>query len=106
MSMGAPEPEDCQSLADVTAGVEQIDREIIAQLSRRFAYMRAAARFKPDHSAIVDEAPHRAHVMSARRAAFEQGVPVGLVGDFWDRLVDASMAYERQAWERLRSSGE
>jgi hypothetical protein len=31
---------------------------------------------------------------------------VGLVGDFWDRLFDASVAFERQALERLRAGNE
>lgn len=101
MTEGAPEPDDCTTLAEVAAGIEAIDLAIIAQLARRFAYMWAAAALKDSAAAVTDEAPHRARLMHARRAAFEQGVPVGLVGDFWDRLVDASIAYERQAWERL-----
>ena len=37
-------PEDCQTMLDVRAGVDQTDRELVALLERRFGYMRAAAR--------------------------------------------------------------
>jgi isochorismate pyruvate lyase len=37
-------PEQCQSMAEVRAGVDALDAELIALLAGRFAYMRAAAR--------------------------------------------------------------
>ena len=40
--------------------------------------------------------------MNARKLAFEQNVPVGLVADMWDRLTDASIALQRQAHARLK----
>ncbi|KHS49125.1 chorismate mutase [Novosphingobium subterraneum] len=36
-----------------------------------------------------------------RRRAFELGIPVGLVTDFWDRLMDAADAVQAQRNHRV-----
>jgi len=80
----------------VSGGVEAIDRLLLELLSQRFALLREEAR---GGTAIdyEDDDLRRAAISAARRVAFELGVPVGLVGDFWDRLYDASAASARQA---------
>lgn len=94
------DPDDCRTMTDVRAGVDQVDRQLVELLARRFGYMRAAARIKPERSQVRDEERKAQVIAAARAAAFELGVPVGLVGDFWERLVETSIAYEMQAWER------
>ena len=48
-------PDQCETMTEVRAGVDQVDRELVALLVRRFGYMDAAARIKPDRSAVRDE---------------------------------------------------
>jgi isochorismate pyruvate lyase len=98
------DPDQCQTMAEVRAGVDALDRQLVELLARRFGYMRAAARIKPERGQVRDEARKAAVIEAARQSAFELGVPVGLVGDFWERLVEASIAYELQAWDSGRSS--
>ncbi len=95
-------PEDCMTMADVRAGVDALDRDLIALLETRFGYMRAAARIKPERGMVRDEARKAQVIAQAKAAAFDAGVPVGLVADFWERLVEASIAYEGEHWELLR----
>ncbi|MET0252169.1 MAG: chorismate mutase [Novosphingobium sp.] len=95
-------PEDCRTLAQVRAGVDALDAELIDLLARRFGYMRAAARVKQDRGAVRDEARKAEVIEAARRRALALGVPIALVGDFWERLVEASIAYEFEAWDLLR----
>lgn len=102
MSDTVKAPEDCTTMAEVRAAVDALDRELIELFARRFGYMRAAARIKPDRAMVRDEARKAQVIAQARDAAFELGVPVGLIGDFWDRLVEASIAYEGEHWELLR----
>lgn len=102
MSDPAKSPEDCISMTDVRAGVDALDRELIALLATRFGYMRAAARIKPERAMVRDEARKAQVIAQAKAAAFDAGVPVGLVADFWERLVEASIAYEGEHWELLR----
>lgn len=90
-----------RSLDDVHAELDAIDRALIEHLSRRFALMRIAADFQKAED-LTDERWHRQLVLAARRLAFEQNVPVGLVADMWERLTDASIALQRQAHARLK----
>ncbi|MDM7955007.1 chorismate mutase [Blastomonas sp.] len=102
MSEPIKTPDDCATMIDVRAGVDALDRELIALLETRFGYMRAAARIKPERAMVRDEARKAQVIAQAKTAAFEAGVPVGLVADFWERLVEASIAYETEHWELLR----
>jgi isochorismate pyruvate lyase len=52
----ASDPADCTSMAEVRAGVDEIDRRLAALLARRQGYMDAAARIKPARGAVRDEA--------------------------------------------------
>jgi isochorismate pyruvate lyase len=92
--------EACTTMADVRAGVDQVDRELIQLLARRFAYMDAAARIKPERGHIRDE-PRKAQVIAnARAAARAAGIPEDAIAALWDQLIEASIAYELAAFER------
>lgn len=95
-------PEACETMQDVRAGVDAVDQEIMHLLGIRFGYMEAAARIKQDRSAVRDEGRKAQVIENAKKAAWENNVPVGFVGDFWDRLVEASIAYELEAWDAHR----
>ena len=87
-------------MTQVRAGVDQVDRELVALLARRFGYMDAAARIKPDRDAVRDEARKAqviAHVRGLARAA---GLPEESLAALWDGLVEASIAYELAAYDR------
>ncbi len=86
-------------MAEVRAGVDAIDRDLVALLGRRFGYMRAAARIKPDRGAVRDEVRKAAVIANARAAATGAGVPDGLVATLWETLVEASIAYELDAFD-------
>ncbi|MBY8828632.1 chorismate mutase [Hephaestia mangrovi] len=85
---------DCTTMAEVRAGVDQVDRELIALLVRRFAYMDAAARIKPERGHVRDEARKAQVIDNARAAARVAGLPDAVIAHLWDQLVEASIAYE------------
>lgn len=87
-------------MAEVRAGVDQVDRELVVLLRRRFDYMDAAARIKPERGAVRDEARKAQVIANARAAAEAAGIPGAAVADLWDRLVEASIAYEFEAFDR------
>lgn len=95
-------PEDYSSMAEVRAGVDAIDRDLVALLAQRFAHMRAAARIKPDRGAVRDEARKRQVIDQACAQAAQLGVPVAIVADLWEQLVEASIAYEMAEFDRTR----
>jgi isochorismate pyruvate lyase len=90
---------DCTTMAEVRAGVDQVDRELIDLLARRFAYMDAAARIKPERGQVRDEARKAAVIEQAAARARTLGVPEPIVRDLWERLVEASIAYELDAFD-------
>jgi isochorismate pyruvate lyase len=93
-------PEDCTTMADVRAGVDTVDRALVTLMARRFAYMRAAARIKPDRADVRDE-PRKAQVIANVRAEAQKlGAPPEAVAALWDALVEASIAYELGEFDR------
>jgi isochorismate pyruvate lyase len=97
------DPDACRSMAEVRAGVDAVDAELVALLARRFGYMRAAARIKGDRASVRDEARKAEVIAAARRMAVEHGLSADRVASLWDELVEASIAYEFAEWDRLRA---
>ena len=95
-------PDDCQTMLEVRAGVDQTDRELVDLLARRFGYMRAAARIKQDRATVRDEARKADVIAAAADRAANAGMPREAIADLWERLVEASIAYELIEWDRLR----
>lgn len=99
MSQILPGP-DCTTMADVRAGVDALDRELVALLRRRFDYMDAAARIKPARAAVRDEARKTQVIAQARAEAERLALPGDAVATMWEVLVEASIAYELAAFDR------
>lgn len=87
-------PDDCRTMAEVRAGVDALDAELIRLLARRFGYMRAAARIKPERGQVRDEARKAQVIANARGHARAAGIPEDVVDALWEQLVEASIAYE------------
>jgi isochorismate pyruvate lyase len=89
-------------MADVRAGVDALDREIVALIGERFRYMDAAARIKPGREAVRDEwrkADVLAKVAGHARSA---GVPAEIAAELYERLIEASIAYELERFDAMR----
>ncbi|KQN39628.1 chorismate mutase [Sphingomonas sp. Leaf407] len=95
-------PADCTTMAEVRAGVDSLDRELVALLARRFGYMDAAARIKPDRGAVRDEARKAQVIANARAAAVAAGAPEAAIGELWEALVEASIAHELARFDATR----
>ncbi|MES3084417.1 chorismate mutase [Sphingomonas faeni] len=91
---------DCTTMTDVRAGVDALDRDLVALLAKRFAYMDAAARIKPERGHVRDEDRKTQVIDNARAEAVRLGVPEAVIADLWERLVEASIAYELAAFDR------
>lgn len=96
------EPTDCTTMAEVRAGVDQVDAELVALLARRFGYMDAAARIKSDRDSVRDEVRKAQVIANARRAALDLRIPQDVIAAMWETLVEGSIAYEFDRWDALR----
>jgi isochorismate pyruvate lyase len=99
MTTPLPGP-DCTTMTEVRAGVDALDRELVALLARRFAYMDAAARIKPERGHVRDEARKTQVIANARAAAASLDLPGDVIADLWEQLVEASIAYELASFDR------
>jgi isochorismate pyruvate lyase len=95
-------PEACATMAEVRRGVDRLDEEIVALIGERFRYMDAAARIKPERGHVRDEARKAEVIGNVRRLAGEQDVPDAAIADLYERLVEASIAYEFDRFDALR----
>ena len=87
-------PENCETMAQVRAGVDEVDRELARLIGIRFGFMDAAARIKPERSHVRDEARKAQVVDNARANALASGYAPDIAAALWDQLVEASIAYE------------
>jgi isochorismate pyruvate lyase len=93
-------------MADVRAGVDSLDRDLVALLAERFRFMDAAARIKPGRDQVRDEARKRQVIANAQAEAARLGLDPAVVALLWEALVEASIAHEFEQWDRLRQAAE
>ena len=92
-------PEDCRSMIEVRAGVDEIDEEIVRLLGVRFRFMEAAARIKPSREDVRDEQRKTAVIDHVRQCASAAGVPLELAVQLYDMLIEGSIAYEFERFD-------
>lgn len=97
-------PQECTGLDEIRAGMDAIDREIVALIAQRVAYVRAAAKFKTSSANVA--APERVAAVLKTRREWAEGA--GLDGDvvegIYRDLVAYSVAEEHKEWESLQHS--
>jgi isochorismate pyruvate lyase len=97
------DPADCTTMIEVRGGVDDVDRRIVELLKRRFGYMDAAARIKPDRSAVRDEWRKGDVLAKVDAAAAELSVDRELMARLYEDLIETSIAYELEQFDRRRS---
>ena len=97
----APPPEACQDMGEVRAGVDALDRELVALLAVRQRYMDAAARLKPERGKVYDADRVEDVVAKVKAAAQEAGLSDTIAETVWRVLVELCIAYELEVWDRL-----
>lgn len=94
MTLRPAAPEDCLTMPEVRAGVDALDRRIVALLAERFRYMDAAARIKRERAQVRDEARKAEVIANARAAAKAEQAPEAEIAAVYEMLVEASITYE------------
>ncbi|MGF1607043.1 MAG: chorismate mutase [Rhodothalassiaceae bacterium] len=96
---GQPDP---QTMSDVRAEVDRLDREIVERLALRFEMMAHAARIKPDRSVVRDEVRKADVLAKVRASAQAAGAPDDRIARLYDALIESSIAYEYEVYDRLK----
>ncbi|MFI9010683.1 chorismate mutase [Actinosynnema sp. NPDC053489] len=92
-----PDPAAPTSLAEVRAGIDAIDSELVRLLARRQRLVRAAASFKADDRAV--RAPDRVAevIASVRERAVAAGVEPAVAEAVWRAMIGAFIEVELDA---------
>lgn len=96
-------PDACSTMIEVRAGVDDVDRQIVALIARRFGYMDAAARIKPARGAVRDEDRKAQVLANVAAAACAAGVDSALLQRLYEDLVETSIAHELVEFDRSRT---
>ncbi|MEA3011165.1 MAG: isochorismate pyruvate lyase [Sphingomonadales bacterium] len=102
MSSERTPPPACTDMAEVRHGVDRLDEEIVRLIGERFRYMDAAARIKPVRGAVRDEERKAQVLANVARLARQHEVPEDAAAELYERLVEASIAYEFGRFDALR----
>jgi isochorismate pyruvate lyase len=89
-------------MAEVRQGVDRLDEEILRLIGERFRYMEAAARIKPTREAVRDEGRKAQVLANVGRLAARHHVPAEAAAELYERLVEASIAYELGRFDATR----
>ena len=95
-------PEDCTTMVDVREGVDALDRELVRLLVVRQAYMKAAARIKPNREAVYDEERIEDVVSKVLIEAKTLGLSADIAEPVWRKLIERCIAHEFDVWDRTR----
>ena len=95
-------PEDCRTMAEVRAGVDALDRELVKLLVVRQRFMDAAARIKPNREAVRDEARVEEVVSNVLREARARGLSAAIAEPVWRELIERCIAHEFGEWDVRR----
>ena len=95
-------PAACATIADVRKGVDALDPQLVALLAERQRYMDAAARIKADRAAVRDAARIEDVVAKVKAEARRTGLSEAIAEPVWRTLIERCIAYEFEAWDRLR----
>lgn len=100
----APDPDACRDMRDVRAGVDEIDRLLVALIARRQGYMDAAARIKTDRNVVRDEARIQQVLDKVKAEAERRGLAWRIAEPVWRQMMESCIAYEFDVWDELRAA--
>lgn len=92
-------PIDCENLSDIRAEIDRLDRQVIALLGERFAYVKAAAKFKTSETSV--KAPDRLQAMLQQRRVWAEaeGLNADTIENLYRDLVAHFIAEEMKHWQ-------
>lgn len=95
-------PDECENMADIRVEIDGLDRQVIALLGQRFAYVRAAAKFKTSETNV--RAPERFQAMLKQRRiwAEEEGLNADAIEKMYQDLVNHFIDEEMKHWQQSK----
>ena len=96
-------PEQCRDMAELRAGIDLLDRELVAMLAQRQRYIERAAEIKQDRNFIRDAARIEDVVAKVLLAARKVGLDSKIAEPVWRLLIERCIAHEFDRFDELKS---
>lgn len=98
--MSLKRPEDCRDMTEIRQAIDALDHQVITAWGQRFAYVKAASRFKTSEADV--QAPERFAAMLAQRRqwAQEKGLNPDVIESVYRDLVKYFISEEMQRWQQ------
>jgi isochorismate pyruvate lyase len=96
-------PEECTGLQDIRAEIDRIDHEVIATLGQRFAYVKAAAKFKTSEESVKASDRFAAMLVQRREWGAAEGLNPDVIERLYRDLVTHFIEEELKQWQQQAS---
>ena len=95
-------PDQCESMVDIRAEIDRLDRQVVALLGQRFAYVKAASKFKTSETTV--RAPERLQAMLQQRRVWaeEEGLDADVIEKMYQDLVNHFINEEMKHWKQSK----
>ena len=91
---------DCRTMDDVRREIDRLDRKLVALLATRQGFIEAAARIKGERRAVRDETRIGEVMARVKEESARRGLSLDIAEAVWRALIDASIAYELEEFDR------
>lgn len=92
-------PDECSNIQKIRVEIDAIDREVIRALGERFAYVKAAAKFKTSQASVKASERFDAMLQQRRIWAEEVGLNPDVIEKLYRDLIGYFINEELKHWE-------
>ena len=94
-------PEECKDMIEIRDAIDVIDRQIVQLISQRSQYVKNAAKFKKDESAVRDTERIKKVIESKIKLAEGSDASPVLIERLYRTMIDFFVADELKEWEKI-----
>lgn len=93
----------CETMSDVRANVDRIDRLLVALMAERLNYIEQAAHIKQSRDAVRDEDRIEDVIAKVKTQCRIDGFNEDMAERMWRTMMEDFIAHEFVKWDDLRS---
>ncbi len=92
-------PDNCTNIQEIRTEIDEIDRQVIASFAKRFAYVKAASKFKTDATSVRAKERFAAMLGQRRIWAQEDGLNPDVIEKIYRDLITYFIEEELNHWQ-------
>lgn len=91
--------DECENIIDIRAEIDRLDRHVITLLGQRFAYVKAASKFKTSEASVRASERFQAMLQQRRVWAEAEGLNPDVIEKLYRDLVNHFIEEEMKHWK-------